>query len=181
MGRYATSSSISLLLPNWLNGNTTSSDTYGADIWSTSADRAEGYVNAAIVARYDPSTWTSTGTPVIPPLVRKITEDLACLYAVRSAITQDASVKNANLAEWEKAEATLFEIRDGLIKLADTQGALVPTRSGTRFMSSTQGYNHIFGMDNERTWGSGDVEQNAIDDDRKAGGAPSAGDPQFEP
>lgn len=183
MGRYATSTSISVLMPFFLSGNTTTSDANGADIWSAASDRAEGYVNAAIVSRYDPSTWTTTGSPAVPPLVRKVTEDLACLYTLRSAITQDANVKNSNMPEWEKAEQVLFDIRDGKVKLAYTDGSLVPTRSGARFLSSTGGFNHIFGTDSERAWGSGDVEQDAIDSERQAGegGTADDDDPNINP
>lgn len=156
-------------MPYFLSGNSSGSDSFGNDVWSAAADRAEGYINATIVARYDPSTWTSTGSPAIPPLIRKINEDLACLYAIRSSITQDSQLKNANLAEWEKAEQSLFDIRDGKIKLAYTDGSLVSTRSSSRFVSSSSGYNKIFGTDSEVNWSSGDNEQDAIEDDREAG------------
>lgn len=160
MSRYATSTSISLLLPNWLSGNTTTSDSYGKDVWSMSADQAEAEVNAALVARYDPSTWTSTGTPAIPPLVIKLTQDLACLYAVRAAMTQDSQIKNPNIDEWQRAKDTLDQIRDGLVKLAYTDGSLVPSRSSNRITSSTN-YAHIFALDSETNW---DVDSDQIDD-----------------
>jgi hypothetical protein len=161
MGRYATSTSISLLLPNWLSTNTTTGDTYGTNIWSLSSDQAEGEVNASLVARYDPSTWTSTGSPAIPPLVIKLTQDLACLYAVRAAMTQDTQIKNANWDSWERAHQTLQDIRDGLTKLTYTDGSLVPTRSTSKIISSTISYPHIFALDNERSW---NVGANQIDD-----------------
>lgn len=161
MGRYATTTSISLLLPNWLVSNTTSSDTYGTSVWSISADQAEAEVNAAIVARYDPSSWTSTGSPAIPPMVIKLTQDLACLYAVRAAMTQDSQIKNPNLDSWERAHDTLKQIQDGIMKLAYTDGSLVPTRSSSRIVSSHAGYAHIFALDNEKNWG---VDSDQLDD-----------------
>lgn len=161
MGRYATTTSISLLLPNWLSGNTTTSDTYGTAIWDQASVDAEGEVNSSLVARYDPSSWTTTGTPAIPPLVIKLTQDLACLYAVRAAITQDAQVKNMDLDKWERAHQTLAEIQSGDKKLAYTDGSLVPSRSGQRISSSTQNYAHIFGVDDEKRWG---VDSQQIDD-----------------
>lgn len=166
MGRYATSTSIPQLMPNFLVGNSSASDTAGVDIWSTACDRAEAEVNAAVVARYDPSTWTSGA---IPPLVVKLSQDLACLYAIKSAVTQDSQIKNANIADWEKASDSLGRIEAGQIKLAYTDGSLVPTRSSSRFLSSTMGFNHIFGMDKEKNWKSGDVEQDAIEAERSAG------------
>lgn len=168
MGRYATSSSIPLLMPYFLAGNTSASDTAGVDIWSTACDRAEAEVNGAIVARYDPSTWTSGA---IPPLIVKLSQDLACLYAIKSAVTQDAQIKNVNIADWEKAADSLKEIEQGVKKLAYTDGSLVPTRSSSRFLSSTMGYSHIFAMDKEQNWRSSQAEQDAIDAERSAGDA----------
>src|ERR1041385_3180993 len=161
MGRYATSTSISLLLPNWLTGNTTTSDVYGTSIWRRSSDQAEAEVNASLVAGYDPSTWTSTGPPATPPLVIKLTQDLACLYAQRSAMTQDTQIKNANWDTWERAHQTLDDLKNGITKLTYTDGSLVPTRATSKIISSTQGYQHIFALDNERSW---HVGSNQIDD-----------------
>lgn len=169
MGRYATSSSISVLMPNWLSGNTTSSDTYGTDIWSAASDRAEGKVNSYLVARYDPSGWTTTGSPGIPPLVRKITEDLACLAVMRGAMTQDSQIKNPNIAEWLESEKDLEAIRDGFTKLAYTDGSLVPSKSSTRIVSSTEGLNHTFDLGPESEWGPGQAQLDLIDDEREAG------------
>ena len=156
-------------MPFFLTGNTTASDTAGGDIWSGAADRAEGYINSTITNKYDPSSWTSTGTPAIPPLIRKINEDLACLYTMRSAVTQDSQVKNANLDDWAKAEQVLFDIRDGKIKLAYTDGSLVPTRSTSRFLSSSSNYNRIFELDNEQNWDVGDNKLDDVSDDRDSG------------
>lgn len=169
MGRYATSTSISVLMPFALSGNTTTSDSNGTDIWSAASDRAEGEVNSYLVARYDPSNWTTTGNPGVPPLVRKLTEDLACLFFMRSAMVQDSQIKNPNIPEWEKAETKLEKIRDGVTVLAYTDGSLVPTKSGSRIVSSTVGYSHIFGMDSERTWGVGTGQIDAIQDERDTG------------
>lgn len=172
MGRYATSASITLLMPNILTGNTTTSDSYGTDIWSNACDSVEGYVNSTITNRYDPSTWTSTGSPPVPPLIRKISEDLTCLYFMRRVMTQDSQIKNPNIAEWEKSEQMLFDIRDGTVKLAYTDGSLVPTRSSSRFLTSTEGFNHLFGIDSEKSWGTGSIQQDAIRLERQLGGSP---------
>lgn len=175
MGRYATSSSISVLLPNWLSGNTVTSDAYGADIWSAAADRAEGEVNSSIVNRYDPTSWTTTGDPGIPPLVRKLTEDLACLFSVRAAQTQDSQIKNPNIAEWERSRQVLKDLRDGFEKLAYTDGSLVPTKSASKILSSTQGYSHIFALDAEVNWDVGQGEISDIESERSGGGVPAGG------
>lgn len=164
MGLYATTTSISVLMPNFLVGNTTTSDAYGAAIWSKAAERGEAEVIASVVARYDPSTWTSGS---IPPLVVKLSEDLACLYAMRSAMTQDSQIKNPNLADWESAYDTLTLIQQGIKKLNYTNGSLVPTRSSSRFLSSTQGYSPTFNLDDERAWGLDTVREDDISSGRE--------------
>ena len=158
MGRYATSTSISLLLPNWLASNTTTSDTYGTDIWSAAADRAEGEVNSYLTARYDPSGWTTTA---IPPLVRKLSEDLACYYSQRGSSTQDSQIKNRNLEEWKQTMETLSLLRSGDLKLAFTDGSLVGGRTDARMVSNTESRAHIFALDDERSW---DVDADTLDD-----------------
>lgn len=149
MGRYATTTSISNIAPNWLSGNTTTSDANATDMWSATADRAEGYVNAALVSRYDPSGWTTT---TIPPLVRKLAEDITCFWAFRGSSVQDSQIKNQNLETWKQAFDILKEIQEGGLKLADTGGSLVVTRSSGRFLNSTQDYTPISGLDDEDKW-----------------------------
>ena len=166
MGRYATSTSISVLMPFFLSGNTTTSDATGTDVWSATADRVEGEVNSVLVPRYDPSTWTSTGSPAIPPLVRKLTEDLTCLYSIRAAMVQDSQIKNPNIAEWERARETLGLIRTGSLKLAYTDGSLVPTRSAGKVLSSSEGYAPTFEMDDEANWKVDQDRLDAVDSDR---------------
>jgi hypothetical protein len=160
MGRYATTTSISVLMPHFLAGNTTTGDTYGAAVFSKAADRAEAEVNAAITARYDPSTWTTTGTPALPPLVVKLAEDLACLYSMRSVMVQDSQIKNPNLAEWAKAQDTLDLLREGKVKLTYTDGSTVPTKADGRMGTSTD-YPHITNLDDENAWG---VASTRLDD-----------------
>lgn len=127
-------------------------------------------MNASLVARYDPSTWTSTGSPAIPPLVIKLTQDLACLYAVRAAMTQDTQIKNANWYSWERAHQTLDDVKNGITKLTYTDGSLVPTRSTSRILSSSNNYAHIFNKDNERNWNVSSKEIDDIKAERLSGG-----------
>ena len=161
MGRYAPVTSISRLMPGFLVGNTTASDTAGVDIWSIASDDAEAEVNSSLVARYDASAWTSTGSPAIPPLVRKMANDLSCLYTIRRSQVQDSQIKNPNIAEWERTQDILEQIESGERRLAYTDGSLVPTRSGSRILSSTEDYAHIFALDDESNW---DVDDDLIDD-----------------
>lgn len=152
MGRYVTTTSISVLMPSFLTGNTTASDTAGVDIFSNATDYAEGEVNGAMVSRYDPSSWTTTGNPGIPPLVRGIAADLTCYYAIRNAGVQDSQVKNLSLDTYGMVLEKLEKLRNGKLPLAYTDGSLVPTRSAARMLSSTENYTQIFGLDTESSW-----------------------------
>ena len=152
MGSYATTTSISELIPNFLSGNTTSSDTAGTSIFSRHIDRAEGIVNGCVTARYSLPFITATTTTNVPPILRTITEDLACYFALRGAYTQDGQNKNAYYTDYKTAMETLDGIKNGTVKLAYTDGSLVPTVSTNRFLSSTEGYTPVFGLDDPRVW-----------------------------
>ena len=153
-------------MPGFLVGNTTASDTAGVNIWSTASDDAEAEVNSALVARYDPSAWTSTGTPAIPPLVRKMANDLTCMYTMKRSQVQDSQIKNPNIAEWERSVDILEQIENGDRRLAYTDGSLVPTRSASRMLSSTEDYAHIINMDDEKNWAVDELQEDDIDTER---------------
>lgn len=152
MGRYVTTTSIPVLMPSFLAGNTTASDTAGVDIFSSATDYAEGELNAAMVPRYDPSAWTTTGSPGIPPMVRGMAADMACYYSIRNAGVQDSQIRNISLESYEKVFEKLEKLREGKLALAYTDGSLVPTRSAAKIRSSTEGYTPIFGLDSEKSW-----------------------------
>lgn len=46
----------------------------------------------------------------------------------------------------------LEDIRDGKVKLTNTDGSTVPTASTNRFLSSTEDYTHVFGLDDPEEW-----------------------------
>lgn len=165
MRRYVTTTSIPVLMPSFLQGNTSASDTAGVDIFSNAADYAEGELNAALVARYDPSSWTTTGSPGIPPMVRGIAADMACFYAIRNTGVQDSQVRNLSLDSYEKVFDKLALLREGSLALAYTDGSLVPTRSSGRMLSSTEGYTPIFGLDTETAW---ERDPDEVDDQSSA-------------
>lgn len=152
MGRYVTTTSIPVLMPSFLAGNTTASDTAGVDIFSNATDYAEGELNATIVTRYDPSAWTTTGSPGIPPMVRGMAADMACFYSIRNAGVQDAQVKNLSLDTYARVFDRLDLLREGKLAISYTDGSLVPTRSAGRMLSSSEGYTPIFGLDTETAW-----------------------------
>ena len=148
MGLYATTTAISELAPFYLRGNTATSDTAGSPQFSRHIDRAEADVNAACATHYD-LPFTTTG---IPPYVRRIAEDRACLYAFRGAYVQEGNLRQESLADYKWTDNALDGIRKGEVRLAYTDGSLYPSRSSGQFLSSTEGYTPIFGLDTATAW-----------------------------
>lgn len=152
MGRYVTTTSIPVLMPGFLVGNTPTSDTAGVDLFSSAADFAEGWVNSVLVNRWDPSAWTTTGNPGIPPSVRMIAANIAIYESLRRSGVQDAQIQNRHLLSYENAVQALNDLKEKRIGLAYTDGSLVPTRSAQAYLSSTEGYTPIFGLDDPEDW-----------------------------
>jgi len=148
MGLYATTTSISLLLPGFLKGNTTTSDTAGVNIFSHHIDRAESKVNSVITSRYDITGFTSGS---IPPLLIKLTEDIA-VYNVIRATGYRADDKNEYLDDYTKANDTLDKLIKGEINLTYTNGSSVAVVSTNRFLSNTKDYTPITGLDDQEDW-----------------------------
>ena len=147
MGLYATTTSLSELLPHWLVSNTTTSDAAGSNIFSRHIDRAEAEINACVANRYS-LPFTSTA---IPPYLRSLAEDGAAYYTIRGSTVQDLQVRNEMLAPYEIYFERLKDLKDGKIKLTLTDGSIIPVRTG-RFLSSTEGYTQIFGLDDATLW-----------------------------
>lgn len=161
MGSYATTTSISELLPQYLAGNTTTSDTAGTNIFSRHVDRAEGIVTTYIASRYDPSAFVvSTTTTNVPPIVRALSEDLASWWSIRGTILQGTPLGQEREAAYKRAWEVLDELKKGEINLTYTTGSSVPARAA-RFRSSTDGYSHIFHLDDPRNW---KVDRDQVDD-----------------
>ncbi len=161
MGLYATTTSISVLLPGFLRDNTTTTDAEGVRVFTKHIDRAEGVVNGYVGQRY------SLPFSTVPPLIRAITEDIAVYYAIRGALNQDGKVKNVYLDDYKLAMTTLAEISKGSLALFDTSGAAVDALSNNRFLSSTEGYDPIFGNDNPPSW-QRDADEIADTDARRS-------------
>jgi phage gp36-like protein len=153
MGVYATTTSIPDLIPNFLSGNTTTSDTQGTQQFSKHIDRAEATIDGFISTIYPLPFITGTTTTNVPPLIRTLTEDIACYYALRSAYTQDGASKNPFYEAYKVAMDTLKEINQGKIKLVDTAGSLIATQATNRYLSNTDTYTPIFGKDDPKEWG----------------------------
>lgn len=146
MGLYATTTSISELIPNFLSGNTTTSDPAGSSMFSRHIDRAESVVNSYLTSLY------SLPISPVPPILRTIAEDIACYFAVRSAYTQDGQNVNQYYPEYKKAMETLELLKDGEIKLSYTDGSTVAVSSTNRFLSSSENYTPIFNVDDPENW-----------------------------
>lgn len=146
MSIYATTTSISVLLPGYLRDNTTTTDAEGVRIFSKHIDRAEGVVNGFVGQRY------ALPFSTVPPLVRTLTEDIATYYAIRGSLNQDGKVRNVYLDDYKQAMAMLESIASGMTALFDTSGAAIPSQSNARFLSSTENYDPIFGNDDAKNW-----------------------------
>jgi hypothetical protein len=158
MGAYATTSSLSLLLPNALSGGTTTSDTEAVATFSAHITRAESDINSVLAAKYSlPFVSTS-----IPPSVRTWTEDLACFYFLRAAVAQDGQMQSNILDRYMPAYDRLVKAQlEGFKEsLADTAGSLVSRKTSTRYKSSTESEAPVFDLDNQKSW---DVSQNRLD------------------
>ena len=158
MGDFATTTSISELLPRTLVGNSTTSDTAGANIFSRHIDRAENTVRAMIGVRYDVSAFrVGTTTTNVPPLIRTLTEDMASYYFLRGNFAQDGGIRQEYFDDFKNAQKTLEEIREGKQALLYTDGTEVAPRSSARYLTNTD-YSHIFNLDDPSAWAV-DVDQ----------------------
>lgn len=160
MGAYFSTTSISIVLPGFLKSNTTTSDAEGTSIFSRQIENAEGKVNSAIANRYDISAFTA-----IPPLLRKLTEDIA-IYSVVMKTGYRANNRNQYMDDFKMANETLKSLMSGEMNLCYTDGSAVPTKSSSRILSNTKNYPHIFNLDEPEDWAPGSDRDNDIADTR---------------
>lgn len=147
MGVYVTSTAYYLMLPGFLKDSTSAStDTFGTSMMSRQVLNAEGLVNASISPYYSIGDFTA-----IPPLLRKLTEDIA-IYNVIKATGYRADDRNEYLDDYKNAIDMLDSISEGKLKLTYTDGSIVPINTNTRFLSDKEGYTPIFGLDNQQNW-----------------------------
>ena len=147
MGVYVTSTAYYLMLPGFLKDNTSAStDTYGTSMINRQVLNAEGLVNATISPYYSIGDFTA-----IPPLLRKLTEDIA-IYNVIKATGYRSDDRNEYLDDFKSAIDILDSISKGTTKLTYTDGSVVPVIASNRFLSSSKGYTPIFGIDDQYEW-----------------------------
>jgi phage gp36-like protein len=159
MGVYATTTSLSVLLVNFLKTNTTTADTFGTSLFEKAITKSEAQVNAALASRY------SMPFATVPPLVTDMAERLACYHALLSSNTQDGDGKNVYLDEFKTVFADLKAIVAGELKLTYTDGSIVPVNTSTRFLTSTP-YTPIFGLDEATAWARDEDEIESQEDAR---------------
>lgn len=157
MGQYATTTSIALLLPGYLREDSTSTDKKGRDMFAAHITRAEGLVNGYLVQKY------SLPFTTVPPMVRQLTEDITCYFALRGALTGDGKTANPYMLEFKTALETLKDLVDGDLALTLTDGSALPVAASNRFLSSTENYNRNFGMDDAPDWRR---DPNEVEDQR---------------
>ena len=167
MGKYATTTSFTNLLPFFLASNS-ASDTTGVGIISAHIDRAEAVVNSYLVARYDVRSWTQTSASGanVPPMVRTVAEDLTSYYSIRGAHVKDGEISNKSLPDYKEIMGTLKMMADGKMALADTNGSLVATRSASMFLSNTKDFAPTFDLDDPEKWKVDQDRLSEIDGDR---------------
>ena len=160
MGRYATTTSFTDLLPFYLRANTSTSDTAAVNLISAQIDRAEQMVDSFLVARFNVAAWTTTSASGanVPPMVRTLSEDLASWRVIRGAYVKDGEIENKTLKDFEDAKELLKSIASGELGLAYTDGTLVAPLSTQRYLSDNKDFAPIFNLDEPEAW--------AVDPDR---------------
>ena len=158
MGSYATTTSISNLLPDFLDGNTTTSDKVGTDCFSACITKAEAMFNAAVSNRYS-LPFTST-----PPLATSICFDMAAYYAIRALGSRDWPNRNEWLDDFKTSFDFLDKLSKGEMYLLDAQGGLV----GRRSMMATNRENEgaIFDVDEPTAWQVDEDRLNNLENSR---------------
>lgn len=155
MGNYATKTSIYLMLPGFLKDNTSAStDSFGTLMFDRQILNAESLVNAAVAPNYSISDFTA-----IPPLLRKLTEDIA-IYNVIKATGYRADDRNEYLDDFERAMDMLDSIRKGETKLTYTNGSDIPVLSN-KILCDKSDYTPIFNLDDPTSW---EVDPDQLDD-----------------
>lgn len=148
MGNYATTTSIPVLLPNFLNGDTTTADTQGTAIFSKAITRAEDYIDSLLGARFQ--TPFSQGS--VPPTVSVCTEEMAVFFAIRATYAQDGQIRQDYLDDFNTAVQKITRIAEGKVALILSDGSAAPSRGASRFRSTTKNFTPITGRDCQKNW-----------------------------
>jgi phage gp36-like protein len=161
MGKYLSTTSISLALPGFLKGDTTTSDTTGVAIFAQQIDNAEAKINAALARRYDIANFT-----MVPPVLRLLTEELT-IYQVLMRTGYRADDRNEYANDYKAAKDMLKMLADGEMQLTDTNGTVIPQITSTKILSDKTNYGPIFGLDDEKSWAVDNQQLTDIAAERK--------------
>ena len=154
MGSYATTTSISVNLPHFLEGNTTASDSIGTATFSAMISRAETEFNAVAAKRY------SLPFSTVPPVAREISFQIASYYTIRAFSSRDWPNRNDMLDDFKRGFDMLEDLNKGALKLTATDGSLL-SPLGTFTQSNREGQGAVFGLDNPTNW---KVDKNRLDE-----------------
>lgn len=154
MGIYATTTSISLIIPGFFISNTSTSDAEGLLIASKHLDRAEAQIHASLANKY------ALPFSPTPPYVTKIVEDIA-VYNILRATGMRQGQMNEYQAEFEKAVKDLEMIAKGDIALTFESGTTVAILASNRMLSSSENHELIMNIDDPRNW---NISKNEADD-----------------
>jgi len=161
MGKYFSTTAISIVLPGFLKGNTTTSDTLGTELFARQIENAEGKIDSMISARYEITAFTA-----IPPLLRKLTENIS-VYNVMMKTGYRANDRNEYMDDFKDANETLDRIIKGHANLTYTDGSVVPTLRKQRIISDKKNYPPIFNLDDETNWDISDSQLSDIEAERE--------------
>lgn len=153
MGSYATTTSISDTLPNFLDGNTITSDEQGKNTFSAMIDRAEAEFNAVAAKRY------SLPFSTTPPMAREISFQIAAYYTIRAFSSRDWPNRNEMLDDFKFGFELLQKLEKGEIKLTATDGSLISALSSYA-QSNREDEGSVFELDEPISWR---VDENRLD------------------
>lgn len=159
MGSYATTTSVSLRLPNFLRDNTTTSDATATAVISSFIDKAEAKFNAVASKRY------SLPFTTVPPMARDLSLEMAAYYTIRAFSSRDWPNRNEMLDDYAKAFDDLDKIGKGELVLSLTDGSLIGARSSL-IQSNRDGEKSVFDVDDPDKWKVDKDRLDDIEDDR---------------
>ena len=151
MGNYATTTSISITLPNFLEGNTTTVDISATQTFSEYINWAEAEINSAVANKW------SLPFSTVPPILRSLAFEIAAYYTIRAYGSRDWPNRNEMLDDFNKAFETLKKLEKGEIELTLTDGSLLAV-SSDMYLSNRSSQDPVFELDDPVNW--------AVDKDR---------------
>lgn len=162
MGAYLSTTALSLLLPGYFTGNTTTSDAEGTLIAQHHIERAEAKINAALALRYT----VPFGATAVPPIVRAITEDFTAYNLLKATGFRQGQLNEYIDEYYKDSSEILKKLSAGEMPLTATDGSLVAVKSTSRYLSSSENYEMTFNIDKPENWSENTTEQEDVSDTR---------------